>query len=204
MKRSLGWDPQSCRMSISQLGGFNLCANRISENDFPSLKTKQVNRDYLYRSCSNVPHMQNTCLDYLEVGGRRQLQLTALFILFLQRWRLPLLMLGCDRFFHFWGCVGGSLSSHREPSRQLAEGTGTCHPDAHESHAHPSPSGLPQGGGLILLCSGLEPKQERDLTNSYGKLPKLPALLHQTWGWGMTVGVCVWGTHVPWWKHVDF
>lgn len=103
------------------------------------------------------------------------------FILFLQRWRLPLLIFDYDRFFHFWGCVGGTLSSHKEPRRQLAEGT--CHPVAHKS-AHPSPSGLPQGGRLILLWSG----QERDFTNSSGKLPKLLALLNPTWGWGMTVG----------------
>lgn len=31
-------------------------------------------------------------------------------------------MLGYDGFFHFWWCVGVSLSSHREPGRQLAEG----------------------------------------------------------------------------------
>lgn len=124
------------------------------------------------------------------------------FILFLQRWRWPLLMLVYDRFFHFWRWVGGSLSSHKEPGRQLAEGTGTCHPVAHESRAHPSPSGLPQGGRLILLWSGLDPKQEWDFTNSSGKIPKLLALLNQTWGWGMTVGGG-WGTRVPWWKHVD-
>lgn len=68
----------SCRMSISQLSGFNLCAARISEHDVPSLKTEQVNRNYLHRSCPNAPHMQNIYLDYLGVGGRRKLQLATL------------------------------------------------------------------------------------------------------------------------------
>lgn len=123
-------------------------------------------------------------------GGGKEEKITtchSFFILFLQRWRLSLQMLGCDRVFHFWGCVGVSLSSHREPSRQLAKGTGTCHPVAGEYGPHPSPTGLPQGGRRILLWSGLDPKQERDFTSSYGKLPKLLALLNQTRGWGRTV-----------------
>lgn len=77
MRGSLGCDLHSCRMSISQLSGFHLCATGISEHDFPLLRTKQMNRNYLYRSCPNAPHIQNPSLDYSGVG-RRQSQLTIL------------------------------------------------------------------------------------------------------------------------------
>lgn len=82
MRGRLGWDRHSCRMSISQRRGFHLCATRISEHDFPLLKTKQVERNYLYRSYPNTPHMQNICLEYSGVEGGRQLHLPILSLFY--------------------------------------------------------------------------------------------------------------------------
>lgn len=89
-------------------------------------------------------------------------------------------MLGYDRFFHFWGCVGVSLSSHRKPGRQLAEGTGTCHPVAlNTAHTLPLQGSLKVAGLFYPALGSIQSRGRISLTFMYDKRPKLLALLNQ-------------------------
>lgn len=93
--------------------------------------------------------MQSIYLDYLGVGRRRKLQLATLSSF--QPYKDGLVDVGyIDSFI---SGAGGRVGV-REPGRQPAEGTGTCHSVGQEYSPHPSPKGCLKVAGLFYSDLG--------------------------------------------------